>query len=58
MTKKWTLILAIVGLIIGIVQPSNRAFGADMASAIAFAVPWAIFFGMVGFAVDYFIRKK
>jgi len=58
MTKKWTLILSIIGLIIGLFHPNNTSFSVDIVSPIAFALPWAIFFGLIGFAVDYFTRKK
>jgi Na+(H+)/acetate symporter ActP len=58
MQKKWTVILAVVGLIVGLFHPGNIDFGVDMPVAIAFAVPWAIFFGAIGLAIDYFTRKK
>lgn len=29
-----------------------------MPSAIAFAIPWALFFGFIGLIVDYFINRN
>jgi hypothetical protein len=58
MQKKWTLILGIVGLIVGLFHPGNLSFGIAMPEAIAFAFPWAIFFSLIGLAIDYFTRKK
>ena len=54
----WTVILGVVGLIVGLIYPSNIDFGVAMPEAIAFAVPWAIFFAVIGLGVDYFTRKK
>ena len=58
MNYKWTKILGVIGLIIGLVHPANSAFGASMLDAIAFAFPWAVFFALVGLAIDYFTRTK
>jgi uncharacterized membrane protein len=58
MQKKWTIILAVLGLTIGLIHPSNTAFGVVMSAAIAFATPWALFFALIGLSVDYFTRKK
>ena len=58
MKIKWTYILGVVGLIVGLIHPSNNSFGLDMPSAIGFAIPWAIFFALIGTAIDFFTRKK
>ena len=58
MKKKWTIGLGLVGLIVGLIHPSNIDFGVDMPSAIGFAIPWAIFFSVIGLAIDYFARAK
>lgn len=58
MQKKWTVILGVVGLIVGLFHPANIDFGVAMPEAIAFAVPWALLFSAIGFAIDYFINSK
>ena len=58
MKIKWTVVLAVVGLVIGLVHPSNLSFGVAMPEAIGFAVPWAIFFAMIGLVIDFFTRRK
>jgi hypothetical protein len=58
MKNKWTIILGVIGFIIGLIHPSNSAFGVGMPEAIAFAVPWVIFLSLIGLAIDYFIEKK
>ena len=58
MRKKWTIILAVVGLIMGLIHPGNMSFGVGMVEAIAYAIPWAAFFALIGLAIDYFSRSK
>ena len=58
MKKKWTMGLGLVGLIVGLVHPSNIDFGVDILYAIGFAAPWVVFFSVIGLAIDYFTRKK
>ena len=58
MKYKWTIILGVIGLIIGLIHPSNSAVGVGMPEAIAFAVPWVIFLSLIGFAIDYFKGKE
>ena len=58
MKNKWTIGLGLVGLIVGLIHPSNIDFGVDMSSAIGFAIPWAIFFSVVGLVIDYFTKTK
>jgi len=54
MQKKWTLILGVIGLIIGLLHPANVDFGVAMPEALGFAFTWAIFFGLIGLIIDYF----
>ena len=58
MGKKWAVTLGILGLTIGLLHPKNTAFGVAMPEAIAYSLPWAIFFGLIGLVIDYFKRKK
>ena len=57
MKNKWATILGIVGLIVGLLHPQNLSVGVDAISGLAFALPWAIFFWVIGFAVDKLIQK-
>jgi hypothetical protein len=53
--KKWTLILFFIGLIIGLVHPSN-AHG-TIETGLAFALPFGLAGALIGFVVDKLIKK-
>lgn len=55
MKKKWTKILGIVGLVAGIFTPQNQEIGIRV---VFFAIPYALFFSLIGLPIDYFTRKK
>lgn len=57
MSKKWTIFFGVVGLTIGLLHPNNTATGVAPEVAIAFAVPWIVFFAIIGFVIDYLIRR-
>jgi hypothetical protein len=57
MKNKWASILGIVGLIVGLLHPQNLSVGVDAISGLAFALPWAIIFWVIGFVVDKLIQK-
>ena len=42
--NKWMLVLGVLGLIGGLLHPSNTSIGIDVAAGIAFAVPFGLFF--------------
>ena len=52
--KNVTLIWVVVGLIIGLVNPLND--GSSVMNRIGFAIPWALIFGGIAFAVDLVVN--
>jgi ammonia channel protein AmtB len=53
--KKWTLILFLIGAIVGLVHPSN-AHG-TVETSLAFALPFGLAGALIGFAIDKFVKK-
>jgi hypothetical protein len=49
---KWTYVLFIIGLCVGLFHPANIDFGVEMPEAVAFALPWAILFAVIGLIID------
>ncbi len=53
--KKWSLRLFIAGMFIGLLHPGNGR--GDVATSIAFALPFGLFFALVGLVVDYYSNR-
>lgn len=49
--KNITLIWAVIGLIIGLINPMNN--GPTVINKIAFAIPWALVFGGIALVIDF-----
>jgi len=54
MNYKWTKIIGSIGFIIGLIHPSNYGYGIE---AIAFGIPWAIAFSLIGLLIDFIVSK-
>jgi hypothetical protein len=54
-SKKWTLILFLIGVIVGLVHPSN-AHG-TIETGLAFALPFGLAGAVIGFVIDKSVKK-